>query len=213
MFVSNALLVGALSIAACATASADTFSFQGDFAADDDVQLFTFSVITTSSVTLQSFSYAGGTQGDGTEVDRGGFDPILALFDSLGNLIDQNDDGAGVPQDPLTGASFDTLLMTSLAPGLYTVSIMQYNNFANGPNLSDGFAQSGNPFFTGDWCSNGQFCDVSNVDPHNNRTNSWAFDISGVNTAAVVPIPAAAPLLGSAMALLGYLGVWRRRTV
>ena len=174
--VAIALLVPGLGAAQPAGAA---FSFRGNFAADDDVQIFTFVVGGESPVTLVTYSYAGGTQADGTVIPRGGFDPILALFDAAGNLIGQNDDGGGgnVPTDPVTGRAYDTFLQTVLSPGEYSVAVMQYNNFAAGQTLAEGFARVGQPFFTAAWgCSNGQFCDVG----ASNRTSSWAFDILGV---------------------------------
>lgn len=194
------------------TANAATFSFTGTFGADDEVQLFNFSVGATSNITLRTWSYAGGVQADGNVVAAGGFDPILALFDSSGVLIGQNDDGgcALVPADPNTGMCWDTFLTASLAAGDYMVALMQSNNFANGPNLSDGFARTGQPFFTAaSGCSNGQFCDVSGGSG-NNRTNFWAFDILNAVSASTppeVPLPAAAWLF---LAGAGALAALRR---
>lgn len=192
-------------------ASAISLSYTGTFSADDDVQLINFTANITSLVTLRSYSYAGGVQADGNVVSAGGFDPILALFDSTGNFIDENDDGDFVPVDPNTGEALDTELEILLAPGDYTVAIMQYVNFANGPTLGDGFAEQGNPFFTAGLggCSNGQFCDISNVAPYNNRTNQWAFDVLNVNEVPAVPVPAAVWLFGSG--LLGLVGMARRK--
>jgi hypothetical protein len=197
--------------------AADDFSFTGSFAADNDVQLFNFVVGAPSNVTLLTYSYAGGTNSAGALIPSGGFDPILALFDSSGLLINQNDDGgsANVPADPVTGAFFDTFLAAALAAGNYTVAVMQYNNFANGPTLADGFVRdgAGNAFFTGPayGCSNGQFCDVTGA----NRTNAWAFDILGVESASEVspvPVPAALPLFAGGLGGLGLMGWWRRRS-
>jgi hypothetical protein len=61
-------------------AAAADFSFTGNFTQDDNVQLFNFVVGAPSSVTLRTWSYAGGTNAAGTTIARGGFDPILALF-------------------------------------------------------------------------------------------------------------------------------------
>jgi hypothetical protein len=111
------------------------------------------------------------------------------LFDSEGNFITYNDDGASgtVPFEPNTGVAFDTALEVVLDAGDYTVSVMQYNNKAAGLTLADGFDQSGDPFFTSVYnCSNGQFCDASNVVPFNNRTNEWAFDVLNVESAILV---------------------------
>lgn len=199
------------------SASATDVSFTGSFATDDTVQLFNFSVGALSTVSLRSYSYAGGTQANGNVVPAGGFDTILALFDATGHLITQNDDGAGVPADPVTGAHFDTFLQSSLAAGNYTVSVMEYNNFANGPNLANGFVRDGQGNFTAAYgCAAAMFCDVGG----HNRTNQWAFDILNVSDAVLVdrvpgnvsavPIPAALPLLMSALAWLGFFGYRRR---
>ena len=200
---------------------AANLSFTGLLSADDDVQLFNFTSDGASLVTLRTYSYAGGVQADGNVVSAGGFDPILALFDSAGNYINQNDDDEtdAVAFDPNTGQAWDALFSEVLAAGDYTVAIMQFDNFANGPTLSDGFSQQGNPFFTATFgCSNGQFCDISEFDPFNNRTNEWAFDILSVvegdivPAPAPVPVPAAAWLFGSG--LLGLIGISRcKKTV
>lgn len=202
-----------LGVLAASLASAANFSFQGTFTRDDEVQLFTFSVGSTSTVTLRTWSYAGGVNAAGTTIARGGFDPILALFNSSGVFIGQNDDGNSlVPADPVTGENFDTYLQTSLAAGSYTVSVMQFDNFANEPNLSNGFSNTGRPTFTSVFgCSNGRFCDVDG----SNRTNAWAFDILGVTTASSQPQPPSGvpePATVSMMiAGLGIVAFWGRR--
>ena len=174
-----------------ASVRAADFSFQGTFSADDEVQLFDFTVGTTSDVTLKTLSYAGGIQADGTDISAGSFDPILALFDGAGNFIADNDDGIfpDVGIDPVTGAEFDTFLQSTLVPGSYTVAISQFDNFFNGgfgDNISLGFFEAENPNFTAIFgCSNGQFCDVF----ADNRTNEWAFDILNVDSAVVVETP------------------------
>lgn len=168
-------------------ASADNFSFQGTFTADDNVQLFNFTVGATSNVVLQTWSYAGGVDAAGVTIPRGGFDPILAVFNSAGTEIGQNDDGgSSVPADSVTGQHYDTYLqLTSLSPGTYTASVMEYDNFAVGPNLSDGFTRTGQGDFTSAYgCSAGIFCDVSGVAAGNSRTGNWEFDILGVNAAS-----------------------------
>ncbi len=167
------------------------FSFTGNLANDDDVQLFNFTVGTTSNVTLRTWSYAGGINADGVVIPDGGFDPILALFNSAGTLIDENDDGSPteVSADPTTGEFYDSFLTTTLSPGDYTVSVAQFSNFAIGPTLSDGFAGSARVNFEG-------------------RTDFWAFDVLGVDQATVVPIPAAIWLFGAG--LFGLIGVRKR---
>ena len=198
--VAAALAVG------CANASAVDFSFSGMFTGDDDVQLFDFSVGMASRVTFRTLSYAGGTNAAGTVIARGGFDPILALFDSRGLLINQNDDGGfRVPGDPVTGAHWDTYLRSVLEPGTYTVSVMQYANFALGPTLSSGFLGA----HTHDFRDNTGTL----------RDGHWAFDILNVNSAVAavaassitVPEPETYALM--AVGLAGIALMRRRRKV
>lgn len=170
--VAIALFASALS----APSFAADFSFEGVFADPNEVQSFTFTVTTPSTVTLRSYGYAGGTNAAGTLIPRGGFDPVLALFDSTGALIGQNDDGGfNVNADAVTGNRYDSFFSQSLAIGVYTTSIQAFSNFAFGPNLSDGY-QGGGSF--------------------NGRNINWAFDILNVNNAVdqsvgAVPEPAA----------------------
>ncbi len=211
----NTLLAGATALATvlfAGSAMATDFSFSGFLDADDDVQFFNFQVGTTSNVTLLTYSYAGGTQADGNLIIEGGFDPILALFDSSGTLINSNDDGSAsdVGTSAVTGSTFDTFLTATLGAGTYTVAVMQYDNFPSGSSLSDGFTYSGQPNFTAGYgCSNGQFCDVDGF----NRSAFWAFDVLNVDDAVVVdpspvPLPAGMPLL---LGALGAMGIARRR--
>lgn len=157
------------------------FSFTGDLISDDDVRFFSFSVGAPSTVTMRTWSYAGGVNAAGETIPDGGFDPILALFDGAGNLLDQNDDDLTgvVGVDPTTGEAFDTLLTALLSPGDYIVSVMQYANFAIGPTLADGFEGSGTAGFV----------DVTGTA----RTSFWAFDILGVESADGLAPPAAVP--------------------
>lgn len=182
-------------------ASAADLSFTGTFSTDDDVQTFNFTITTASTVTLRTWSYAGGTNANGDVINAGGFDPILALFDSSGELIDQNDDGSSshVAADPVTNEHWDTYLQVDLTAGTYTVAVMQYSNFANGPNISNGFSGSGTTGFVDD--------------SGDTRTNEWAFDILNVDSAEVevpgavsVPLfnPIGALLLSSLMGFFGY---------
>jgi hypothetical protein len=190
-------LKAAIAAAVLATGSvsalAGNFSFRGNLVGDNDVQLFSFALASTSDVTLRTWSYAGGTNAAGDLIPAGGFDPIVSLFFGTGNpalLIGANDDGTGVPVDPGTGLAYDSLLESfSLPAGMYTVALSQFDNFANGPTLGDGFlGYSGTPGFDG-------------------RTSAWALDILGADSASV-PLPGTLALL---MLGLAAAGVTRRR--
>ncbi|ESA34497.1 pep-cterm exosortase interaction domain-containing protein [Leptolyngbya sp. Heron Island J] len=175
------VVTGAMVITLNSTAFAADFSLRGTFAQDDDVHLFNFRVETASTVTLRTYSYAGGTQADGTVIAAGGFDPILSLFDGTGTLITFGDDDETdtVAQDPTTGQAYDSLIEVLLGAGTYTLALTQYNNFSNTNNLADGFRQAGNGNFTSNFsrCTTDRpFCDFTG----DIRSNEWAFDALGV---------------------------------
>ncbi|MEZ5566205.1 MAG: DVUA0089 family protein [Gammaproteobacteria bacterium] len=221
-------LVAAAGLALPLSAAAANLSFTGTFSRDDDVQLFTFNTSTESTITLRTWSYAGGINSAGAAIPEGGFDPILTLFDASGAFIAENDDDSdfggecgNVATSVVTGECFDTYFETTVEPGTYTVSIQQYDYFSVG-NLSDGFAnreeyaddngpilRPTGAFFTSLFgCSNGQFCDADGY----NRSNAWAFDILNVDTAAVVPLPASIWFLATGLAGLGWARKgWRLR--
>jgi len=198
------------SLLAMRVASADTFSFTGMFLADDQIETFSLDVLVTSTVTIQTLSYAGGTNAASQVIPSGGFDPILSLFDSGGTLLNVTNDGSP-NTDPSTGAALDSLLSLSLDPGMYTLALSQSDNQANGPTFADGFSEQGAGSFTSTLgCSNGSFCDITGA----NRDGKWALDISGVesasdNNGSTVPEPKTILilLLGAA----GMLCLRRRR--
>jgi hypothetical protein len=183
-------------------AQAAVFSFNGSFTADDNEQFLSFTQGALSPVTLQTSSYAAG-----------GFDPIVAVFDATGVLVAQNDDGIGVPPDPSTGAALDSLLTVSLGAGQYLVSLTEFENFALGPTLADGFVESGHGNFTSALfgCGAPSFCDVTGAA----RTSEWALTISGqaVTAAATIPEPSTVALLIIGLAWFGTVKGIRRLAV
>jgi hypothetical protein len=205
----SVLLVAALALCA-GQAFGASFSFTGAFSTDDQLQQFTFILSGTSTVTLRTWSYAGGTNQASMVIPQGGFDPWLSLYNSAGTLLQSVDNGTcgQVGTDSVTGACFDSFIMQSLGMGTYTLVLSQSDNGPAGGMLSDGFIHTGDPTFTSSFaCSNGQFCD-STAD---NRTNQWAVDIDNVTSIpSGVPEPGTVVLLASGLAAIVVL---RRRKV
>jgi hypothetical protein len=176
-------------------ANAANFSFRGSLNDVNEVQLFNFSVQNSSDVTLRTLSYAGGVQADGTVIARGGFDPILSLFDGSGNFIADDDDGSDVV-DPLTDRSWDSFVQMTLSAGNYTVAVSQYPQFRVGNNLADGFRYNtpGGMNF-------------------NSRTNDWAFDVLNVDNANnPTGVPEPTTILGTVVfGTLGGRTFWKKR--
>ncbi len=195
-------------------ANAASFSFQGSFVNDSDIQLINFTLAAPTTVTLQSFSYSGGVDAAGATIAAGGFDPLISLYDGSGALINENDDGAASAPDPVTGQRFDVDLDTALGAGTYTVALGQFDNFGNGPTLSAGFTETDPKFTSIFGCSNGQFCDVTGA----NRTSAWELDISNVTSSSLptsaTPEPGMLGLFTIGLSTLGVTGarkIFRKR--
>jgi len=185
---------------------AASFDFNGNFAQDNDVVRFDFSLGLPGAVTLFTSSWLGG-----------GFDPILTLWDAGGNQILEQDDGSLGGALVSNGVNynygeFDSYIALNLAAGNYIATLTQYDNFPLSSLLADGFLRDADPVFTAAFgCSNGRFCEGSLLDSNNNpvepnRTNAWDVHFLNVDSASVasVPEPPTWMLLGlSGLFLLG----------
>jgi hypothetical protein len=208
-----AALAGGLLMAS--PAQATDFSFSGGFVQDDNVAFFDFVATGASTVTLRSYSYAGGTNAAGTTFGAGGFDPILTLYNLTTGLriAFQDDGGLAVPVDPVIGQRYDVSFSSALAAGSYRVALTQYDNFG-GLTLADPFQRAGEANFTSTFCRGvavAPFCDFSGAQ----RTGAWAFDILGVDTATgpgpVVPEPATWAMMLVGFGMIGT--AMRRRSI
>jgi hypothetical protein len=194
---------------------AGTFSFVGTFTHDNDVQFFNFSLLSGGTVTLQTLGYGGsanntgGTNAAGQVILRGGFEPILQVFNAAtGNLEGSPFQGTGGPCGLLTpdptrdNTCLDVFAQIALAAGNYILALTQNANLANGPNLSDGF------FFVDtvpDPNFNNGFVGPTTTLPGNGH---WAVDILGADRASIpgsVPEPASVVSTGAALAMLGLI--------
>jgi hypothetical protein len=113
-----------------------------------------FHVGATSTMEAITFSYGGGTNGNGAVIPQGGFEPYLSLFDATGNFIASTFFGTTCPvganTNTLSGDCFDVSLDGgTLTPGDYQISISAFENLSSAENLgtgtlSDGFTGLGN---------------------------------------------------------------------
>lgn len=182
------------------SANAADFSFAGGFVRPNEVQEFTFTVAgAAADVSLRTWSYAGGTNAQGTVIQRGGFDPIVSLFDGSGAQIGYDDDGSLV-RDLYSGVAYDSFLMNNLSAGSYTATVTHYHSVPAGA-LAEGFRGSGRVDFAA-------------------RDSHWALDVLNVESASLgasyysplppIPEPESYALLLAGLGLIGFMTRFRR---
>lgn len=208
--LSIAVLGGCLTIAT--TAFSAEVDFKGNFLHDNEVLRFDFSVALPGVVTLFSSSW-----------DDGGFDPILAIWDSAGNQIveqddEQDDDDSKVGGSRLSNSvlydygEFDSFLNIDLDASDYIATLTQYDNFSVSTLLADGFRWDADPLFTAAFgCSNGSFCEGSLVDSNDNpvepnRTSAWELHFLNVDNANLNTVPEPSGLILVGLAGLTLVG-------
>lgn len=193
----------ASALLAVSPAAAASFTFSGNLVQDNSRASYVFDIAAPATVTLTSLGYAGGTSVSGQTFAAGGFDTVLSLYNQFGSLVADNDDGATVGIDPVTGFGSDAQFSGALEAGIYTVFLTQYANF--GPlQLPGEFAFDDEPNFTGGFR---QFDGTQ-------RTAAFALDITGVDSAAPgvgpIPEPATWAMMIAGFALVGAAARRRR---
>jgi hypothetical protein len=157
----------------------------GTFDSDDQVSGMGFGIGSPATVTLQTWSFAGGDSFSGA-LNPGGFSPVLSLFTNEGSLI-AFDRGASVPNcgvrniDPVSGFCLDSYINIALSAGSYRVILTQDDNTPNG-DLETGFLRENGGNFTGPEFGvvGGSFI----LFDQSHRTSTWSFGILIVMTAA-----------------------------
>jgi len=187
------LFVYAVLLAALAVPNArgGTVDFTGVFFADDNVQLFNYTVQNQGMVTIATTSFSSG-----------GFSPILSLFDSTGQFL-FDDSGFGSQTDV-------SLQWTSSPGAAYIVALTEFDNFPNAANddgnLSEGFQETGNGNFTANppFTASPQPGAFYDGPSGLQLTGNWAVNFSAPDAAGLAASNAQAPEPGSfALALAG----------
>ncbi|MGA3239424.1 MAG: DVUA0089 family protein [Bryobacteraceae bacterium] len=182
--------------------------FQGSFAADDQVALFNITANTSETITIETYSYAGGTV-NSTVIPAGGFAPAAFLFDDIGDELTLNNGSCSqVGTDPTTGNCDDIYFQDTLAAGTYTLALAVYNNTPVDTSVADGFVEDGDPGFTCQEAgTSGSFCDLTTA-LGTSRTGNFAISITGADSVVNLPEPGSVFLLFAGGALIALL---RRR--
>jgi hypothetical protein len=154
---------------------------------------------TASGMQAITFSYGGGTNGAGTVIPEGGFEPYLSLFDASGNFLASTFFGttcpAGANTNTVSGQCFDESLDGGvLSPGTYQIAISAFENLSFAENLGTGTLADG---FTG----------LGNL--NDGEDLHYAYDVI-LTSASPVPEPSVAWLLGGSVLI--FAGARRSRT-
>jgi hypothetical protein len=205
---------------ACAKISAGTVSDQGTLANSTDTFITTVTLAGSQTVTLQTWGFGGGINGNGATIPAGGFDPLVAVFQGTGpgaafiqgtsDILTNYSSFMGCPPagtltiGNIAGNCGDVLMALQLTAGAYTIL------------LSDA-AYIPNAVFSGTGALGDGFTDLTGgvfqtcADPANciNPTANWALDIT-LSDAAQAPEPGSVGTV--CIGLLGLAAVLRLRS-
>jgi len=198
----------ALLVLLCAgTGSAVPLSYVGAFNQDDAVQYLFFNVAAPGTVTIQTWSFGGGTNSAGQVIPDGGFAPVLTLILPDGTVATSDFGLFGCGNcnpDPSLGYGDAYINVPLPEAGQYIVALTEYDNLP-GSTLSDGFSRSGQGNFTAEFANpydpnppQAPFLDYWGDGAK--RTGSWAVDISGDEV--MTPEPASVALVAVGLVLL-----------
>jgi hypothetical protein len=212
----------ALALSASTVARASGTSLTGTLADPESTFDYTLNLASTSTITLQTYGFGGGTNQAGQAISAGGTDDFLAIFAGTGDGATILTDGFGNPY----GTSLDisnygsfvgcppantvsdfgsttcgdiTMTIPNLAAGTYTIVLSDGDYFANAV-FDNGTLGEGFTDLTG-----GTFCnlqDSTGVDCPN-ISGAYALDITGL-PAAVTPEPPSLLLFGTGFFVMGW---------
>ncbi|MFG6490181.1 DVUA0089 family protein [Roseateles sp. BYS78W] len=167
-------LLATLSALPLAAQAAD-LSFSGQAVNHNDKIVIDFQVAAGSTVSLWTDSWQSGLN----------FDPQLYVARG-GVIVDHNDDNEIASLASAGAGYYDAgLQFTATAPGGYRLVLSAASNDARGTTLAQGFAYDGStPIKLADW--NQPSYDVNANDQ---KGGFWRVNLSGVETATVVPEP------------------------
>jgi hypothetical protein len=199
---SKGISVVLLALCGAQAGLAGTVNLSGVLGQDDSIQVFTFSVQNDAAVSVRTTSFAAG-----------GFVPILALFGpgTFFAPIGVGNDCGNFGTDAATGFCNDTELQwNALAGQQYFIALTEYDNYAIGPTLADGFTRQGMGNFTAELPFNNPVPGGSFLYPDSGaqRTNAWAVTFASTDptlVAAAVPEPSSGVLLLAGAFLLARL--------
>jgi hypothetical protein len=215
-------ILAALS-AAAGLASATPISLIGTLSSPEDTYTTTVTLANPGTVTLQTWSFGGGTNAANTLIPAGGFDPLIAIFAGTGAGATLETSGpitygtsdalsnyasfTGCPPagtvtiGSFTGNCGDITMSLALGAGTYTVLLSDAGYIPNAV-FDNGTLGEGFTDLTG-----GAFQTCVNADNCITGTANWAFDIT-TSGASSVPEPSTFCPAGLGLLVLAGFRRW-----